>query len=303
MNVQTSYSSISFSNSGSDLGKYRFRFNGQEKDDEVAGTGNTMTAEFWEYDSRLGRRWNVDSVKKAWRSNYHAFGNKSILNVDPNDDNAGKYYDQNGNEVGDDHENDEKSHVVTDSEEASNLRTNTLNNINPEKGKVKSDFELLSYSVRQQMGKAIEASNSPTIDDATGGFHEEGGAWGVTGDGLQKAIPAVPGPYANPSEVSATMNPLLPQNPENANLMEIFGTYHVHPAGLISTEKNVISNRSNHRFQSSPTDPDNYDFHNNHNHTRYSIVFGARKGETKLYNGNAKLLTVKTSVFLSIGKP
>jgi hypothetical protein len=39
---------------------YGFAFNGQEKDDEVSGAGNTMTAEFWEYDTRLGRRWNVD---------------------------------------------------------------------------------------------------------------------------------------------------------------------------------------------------------------------------------------------------
>jgi hypothetical protein len=33
---------------------YRYRFNGQEGDDEIAGIGNIMTAEFWEYDTRLG---------------------------------------------------------------------------------------------------------------------------------------------------------------------------------------------------------------------------------------------------------
>ena len=32
---------------------YRFGFNGQEKDNEVAGFGNITTAEFWEYDCRL----------------------------------------------------------------------------------------------------------------------------------------------------------------------------------------------------------------------------------------------------------
>ncbi|MDZ4667997.1 MAG: hypothetical protein SGJ00_08945, partial [bacterium] len=37
-------------------GEYRFGFGGQERDDEIAGIGNTMTAEFWEYDARLGRR-------------------------------------------------------------------------------------------------------------------------------------------------------------------------------------------------------------------------------------------------------
>jgi hypothetical protein len=33
-------------------GDYRYGFNGQEKDDEIAGIGNSYTAEFWQYDSR-----------------------------------------------------------------------------------------------------------------------------------------------------------------------------------------------------------------------------------------------------------
>ena len=41
---------------------YRYGFNGQEKDDEVDGGGNTNTAEYWEYDCRLGRRWNADPL-------------------------------------------------------------------------------------------------------------------------------------------------------------------------------------------------------------------------------------------------
>jgi hypothetical protein len=51
-------------------GKYRFGYKGQEKDDEVSGTGNTNTAAFWEYDNRLGRRWNTDPVIKPWNSSY-----------------------------------------------------------------------------------------------------------------------------------------------------------------------------------------------------------------------------------------
>ena len=31
-------------------GAHSYGFNGQEKDDEIYGAGNTMTAEFWEYD-------------------------------------------------------------------------------------------------------------------------------------------------------------------------------------------------------------------------------------------------------------
>jgi len=61
---------------------YRFGFNGQEKDDEVAGVGNIMTAEFWEYDARLGRRWNVDPVLKVWESHYSTFRGNPILRSD-----------------------------------------------------------------------------------------------------------------------------------------------------------------------------------------------------------------------------
>jgi hypothetical protein len=47
-------------------GDYRHGFNGQEKDPEIAE--GIYTAEFWEYDSRLGRRWNVDPVTLQYSS-------------------------------------------------------------------------------------------------------------------------------------------------------------------------------------------------------------------------------------------
>jgi len=72
---------------------YRYRFNGQEQDNEIAGTGNIMTAEFWEYDSRLGRRWNVDPAfqLKPWITVYHAMGNCPILKNDPTGALEGEY--------------------------------------------------------------------------------------------------------------------------------------------------------------------------------------------------------------------
>jgi hypothetical protein len=63
-------------------GGYRYGFNGQEKVDEIAGVGNHNTALFWEYDTRLGRRWNVDPVVKEYESGYSCFGNDPILNID-----------------------------------------------------------------------------------------------------------------------------------------------------------------------------------------------------------------------------
>src|SRR5690554_3614816 len=61
---------------------YRFGFNGQEKVNEISGMGNHNTAEFWEYDTRLGRRWNVDPVDQISVSNYAVNGNNPIWAYD-----------------------------------------------------------------------------------------------------------------------------------------------------------------------------------------------------------------------------
>jgi hypothetical protein len=74
--------------------KYRYGFNGQERSDEIAGEGNHNTAEFWEYDTRIGRRWNLDSVIKLWLSGYTVLSNNPIVQVDPNG--ADDYFNADG---------------------------------------------------------------------------------------------------------------------------------------------------------------------------------------------------------------
>ncbi|MDF1675978.1 MAG: hypothetical protein P1U44_09710 [Vicingaceae bacterium] len=66
-------------------GDYRYGFGGQEMDNEVNNiTGSSYTAEFWQYDSRLGKRWNVDPVVKIHDSPYATFANNPIWFMDPN---------------------------------------------------------------------------------------------------------------------------------------------------------------------------------------------------------------------------
>ena len=60
------------------LGNYRYGYNTQEKTDEIAGAGNHTAAEFWEYDTRLGRRWNQDPKPNPSISNYACFANNPI---------------------------------------------------------------------------------------------------------------------------------------------------------------------------------------------------------------------------------
>ena len=61
--------------------KYRYGFNGQEKSTEV--NSESYTAEFWQYDSRLGRRWNIDPKPNTSISPYAAFENNPIWFGDP----------------------------------------------------------------------------------------------------------------------------------------------------------------------------------------------------------------------------
>ena len=64
------------------MGGYRYFFNGQEADNEVLGEGVSLTAEFWQYDSRLGRRWNVDPVFKEYESPYACFAGNPVWFAD-----------------------------------------------------------------------------------------------------------------------------------------------------------------------------------------------------------------------------
>ncbi len=63
---------------------YRYGFNGQEKSTELHD--NSYTAEYWEYDSRIGRRWNTDPVEKPNISPYAVLGSNPILFVDTRGD-------------------------------------------------------------------------------------------------------------------------------------------------------------------------------------------------------------------------
>jgi RHS repeat-associated protein len=62
---------------------YRFGFNGQEKETEITNTESHYGTEYWMYDSRLGRRWNIDPVKKQHESSYATFANTPIWAIDP----------------------------------------------------------------------------------------------------------------------------------------------------------------------------------------------------------------------------
>jgi RHS repeat-associated protein len=71
-------------NNGND---YRYGFNTQEKTPEISS--NSYTAEYWQYDARIGRRFNIDPRPNVSISVYAAFSNNPIIFSDPLGDSIG----------------------------------------------------------------------------------------------------------------------------------------------------------------------------------------------------------------------
>jgi hypothetical protein len=65
---------------------YRYGFGSQEKSYKIDAGGNSVSAEFWQFDTRIGRRWNVDPLANeapGWTP-YRGFYNNPIRYADPN---------------------------------------------------------------------------------------------------------------------------------------------------------------------------------------------------------------------------
>lgn len=71
---------------------YRYGFNGMEKDDELLNnSGNSYTAQYWQYDPRLGRRWNQDPVISPSESPYLVMHGSPVYFIDPDGDKPGPW--------------------------------------------------------------------------------------------------------------------------------------------------------------------------------------------------------------------
>ncbi len=62
-----------------------YSFQGQERDDEVKGAGNSYTTEFRQLDPRIGRWLSLDPLMRnfPWQSAYSSFNSNPILIIDP----------------------------------------------------------------------------------------------------------------------------------------------------------------------------------------------------------------------------
>jgi RHS repeat-associated protein len=94
---------------------YRYGFNGMEKDDELAGEGNSYTTEWRQLDARIGRWLSTDPVVHAHFSPYSSFDNNPIYFLDPKGSNSGDYKSaQTGEILGSDGVADGLVHTINE---------------------------------------------------------------------------------------------------------------------------------------------------------------------------------------------
>jgi len=58
---------------------YRYGFQGQEKDDEIKGDGNSYTTDFRQYDPRVGKWLSIDPKSNSKESPYTSMSNNPLI--------------------------------------------------------------------------------------------------------------------------------------------------------------------------------------------------------------------------------
>lgn len=159
---------------------YRYGFGGQEEDNEISGRGAICTAEFWEYDARLGKRWNSDPIAKAWLSPYLVFSNNPLIFIDPNGNSD--YYTEGGKYIGSDGTDGTDIMIVTDKQTIENIWSQTKSGIKKDGYAVfagtlaeNTFFTLPPKSHRDQIKQIIDSEDKD-------GYTEYGGR-GLMGTG------------------------------------------------------------------------------------------------------------------------
>jgi len=152
-------------------GAYRFGFNGQEKDDEINGICNIFTADYWEYDSRIGKRWNLDPKSNHSISNYSAFLNNPIVFVDPNG--TTEYFNSSGQWIGTDGKSDGINVIVNKNSVVREIKKSSRKGMEYKKDIPNGNFiRLPSKAILNATVTVFDLSLNPTKEDPDGGKHE-----------------------------------------------------------------------------------------------------------------------------------
>jgi hypothetical protein len=211
-------------------GAYDFGFNTQMESPEILA-GHT-TALYWEYDGRIGRRWELDPVVKVWESGYAVNSCNPILMVDPlgNAD----YVNAAGVKIGTDGDDTNlKNYFVTDVAECEMIEKREgqikkgKKSVHIQLGELQSEIKRPDFTTREELGKIREM-------DATNPFKEHGGLVGLNAKGetfvgwANPSNEVIPGPEEKDIQINVwDMQHGTPDMPI------VLFTFHDHPSGTV----------------------------------------------------------------------
>ncbi|MDA0207571.1 MAG: RHS repeat-associated core domain-containing protein [Acidobacteria bacterium] len=275
-----------------DSGGFDQLFTAKERDDE-SGL-DYFLARY--YSGVLGRFTSADPLLSSGRAgdpqswNRFAYArNNPLRYVDPT---GLDYYDQNGNRIGTDGNQNGDHYVVTDKKEIKQIRKADKNGSLTATGQVSSAVRLPGQAVRTEIGAAVDRSNGPAPGDPTGGFHEECGVFGLDASGNQTAIPAAPGPANTAGVGGAQIDVGMPSDPANANVLQsVQGNYHVHPSGSYPNGQPA--------FVQTPSRGDK-EVASQLGGASTNIVVGAGNKKVYIYDGNGVRATIPLKKFEKI---
>ncbi len=122
---------------------YRYGFQGQEKDDEIKGIGNSLNYKYRMHDPRVGRFFAIDPLFKKYPYNStYAFSENVVINA-VELEGLEKYFTNDGDylgQVGDDNSERIMGNIFSGTEEAKNV-TNAIKLVNEISSKVNKDLE------------------------------------------------------------------------------------------------------------------------------------------------------------------
>lgn len=160
---------------------YRYGFQGQEKEDEFKGSGNSYTTELRQYDARIGR-WLSFDPEDQYPSPYTGFGNNPLNGIDED----GGFFEELKNWavgrgwVTNSAHQFMKQHGGTASRASNNVTEVSFKDYNDATGEWVDNKALFASKRRN----AIKFENAYVIESKKDKSHKKGGAdendWGVT---------------------------------------------------------------------------------------------------------------------------
>ena len=169
------------------LAGYRFGMNTQEKDDEIYGKGNATSSDNWEYDTRLGRRFNIDPLFKKFpqKSPYMCFDNNPICLIDNGGDSTA-YYTASGKFLGMGSDNFPDAIVIIKEEYFNILMAKIASTANPNEPAPTINDHWVAYRLRS-LGKLYEVKIFRDL--YKGSMAKDNECKGITSkDGMTKTI-------------------------------------------------------------------------------------------------------------------